>query len=89
VSFGDAGLPVPEARAAVPRSITFQRKRANRRITNEAAFLQLLRSYAPVQVGHQPGIALNSLDASLIMPVCGRLVLDTAPCTRLGQVASA
>jgi hypothetical protein len=34
----------------VPRSITFQRKRANRRITNEAAFLQLLRSYAPVQV---------------------------------------
>lgn len=30
--------------------ITFQRKRANRRIINEAAVLDLLRTYAPVQV---------------------------------------
>lgn len=30
--------------------ITFQRKRANRRIENEADMLQLLRKYAPVQV---------------------------------------
>lgn len=30
--------------------ITFQRKRANRRIINEDAFLELLRTYAPVNV---------------------------------------
>lgn len=30
--------------------ITFQRKRANRRIVNEGALLDLLRTYAPVQV---------------------------------------
>lgn len=30
--------------------ITFQRKRANRRIINEAQLLDLLRTYAPVQV---------------------------------------
>ena len=30
--------------------ITFQRKRANRRIVNEGALLELLRTYAPVQV---------------------------------------
>jgi len=30
--------------------ITFQRKRANRRIINEADLLDLLRTYAPVQV---------------------------------------
>lgn len=30
--------------------ITFQRKRANRRVINEAELLNLLRTYAPVQV---------------------------------------
>ena len=30
--------------------ITFQRKRANRRIINEDAMLALLRTYAPVQI---------------------------------------
>eukprot|EP00892_Ulva_mutabilis_P005351 jgi/Ulvmu1/3188/UM015_0229.1 len=33
-----------------PQVITFQRKRANRRIVNEAQLLDLLRTYAPVQV---------------------------------------
>lgn len=33
-----------------PKVITFQRKAANRRVLNEAALLDLLRSYAPVNV---------------------------------------
>ena len=36
--------------AAALQLITFQRKRANRRIVNEDELLDLLRTYAPVQV---------------------------------------
>lgn len=44
-----AGLPKPTKPRRVPRTITFQRKRANRRVINEAALLELLGSYAPVR----------------------------------------
>jgi Glycosyltransferase 61 len=44
-----AGFQRVSIRNAVQR-ITFQRKRADRRIHNEAALLALLRSYAPVDV---------------------------------------
>eukprot|EP00877_Chromochloris_zofingiensis_P011468 jgi/Chrzof1/6575/Cz19g01180.t1 len=43
-----SGLPVPAVRHPVPRTITFQRKRANRRVINEEALLQLLSSYGQV-----------------------------------------
>jgi len=39
-----AGLPEP-APGPVPRIITYQRKRANRRIVNEAGFIRLLREF--------------------------------------------
>ncbi len=39
-----AGLPEP-APGPVPRVITYQRKRANRRIVNEAGFIRLLREF--------------------------------------------
>lgn len=44
------GLAPPQPGKPLPRVITVQRKRANRRIVNEDAFLDLLREYAPVQV---------------------------------------
>jgi hypothetical protein len=43
------GLPRPARREAVPRTITFQRKRANRRVLNEDDLLHLLRSYGEVR----------------------------------------
>lgn len=39
-------LPLPEARKAVPRVITFQRKRANRRVINEAQLVRMLHEFA-------------------------------------------
>jgi protein O-GlcNAc transferase len=45
-----AGLPPPAARRRVPRVITFQRKRANRRIVNEEGLLALLRQYGQLRV---------------------------------------
>ncbi len=42
-------LPEPAPRP-VPRIITFQRKRANRRIINEERFLDLLREFGEVRV---------------------------------------
>jgi len=44
------GLPAPVKRRRVPRVITFQRKRANRRIVNEAELLQLMSQYGAVRV---------------------------------------
>lgn len=46
-----AGLAPPQPGKPLPRVITVQRKRANRRIVNEDAFLDLLREYAPVGWG--------------------------------------
>lgn len=45
-----AGLPPPVPRPEVPRIITFQRKRANRRILNEDEFIELLKGYGELQV---------------------------------------
>jgi hypothetical protein len=45
-----AGLPPPAARRRVPRLITFQRKRANRRIVNEEGLLALLAQYGQLRV---------------------------------------
>ncbi|KAF8072370.1 ALDH10A8 [Scenedesmus sp. PABB004] len=44
------GLPPPGRRRRVPRVITFQRKAANRRVTNEAGLLALLARYGRVHV---------------------------------------
>ncbi len=41
------GLPEPQP-GLVPRVITYQRKRANRRIINEEAFIRLLREFGEV-----------------------------------------
>ena len=45
-----AGLPEPAARQPLPRVITFQRKRANRRVLNEDQLVALLRRYGEVQL---------------------------------------
>ncbi|GLI68019.1 hypothetical protein VaNZ11_012320 [Volvox africanus] len=44
------GLPPPAPRPRIPRVITFQRKRANRRIVNEAEFVELLRQYGELKI---------------------------------------
>uniref|UniRef100_A0A7S3QL56 Glycosyltransferase 61 catalytic domain-containing protein n=1 Tax=Dunaliella tertiolecta TaxID=3047 RepID=A0A7S3QL56_DUNTE len=44
------GLPPPQPRAAMPRIITYQRKRANRRVLNEDELIALLRNYGELQV---------------------------------------
>lgn len=41
------GLPEPQP-GPPPRVITYQRKRANRRIINEEAFIRLLREFGEV-----------------------------------------
>eukprot|EP01025_Chloroclados_australasicus_P042517 TRINITY_DN4522_c0_g1_i2.p2 TRINITY_DN4522_c0_g1~~TRINITY_DN4522_c0_g1_i2.p2 ORF type:complete len:202 (+),score=14.77 TRINITY_DN4522_c0_g1_i2:264-869(+) len=43
-------MTLPEAGTKPPKTITFQRKRANRRIINEPDLLKLLNTYAPVRV---------------------------------------
>lgn len=45
-----AGLPAPRVRQSIPRLITFQRKRANRRILNEEELIEMLRGYGELQV---------------------------------------
>ncbi len=46
-----AGLPPPPARRdVIPRVITFQRKRANRRILNEDEFIEMLQEFGDVKV---------------------------------------
>ncbi|PNW72188.1 hypothetical protein CHLRE_16g678600v5 [Chlamydomonas reinhardtii] len=44
------GLPPPAPRPQVPRVITFQRKRANRRIVNEPEFVELLKQYGELKI---------------------------------------
>ena len=44
-----AGLPPPAPRHPLPRVITFQRKRANRRVINEAGLLELLAQFGEVR----------------------------------------
>ena len=54
-----AGLPPPAPRQPVPRVITFQRKRANRRVINEEGLLELLSEFG--QVGaHAPCLPESS-----------------------------
>lgn len=42
------GLPPPETRGAVPQVITFQRKRANRRVINEEQLVKMLSEFGEV-----------------------------------------
>lgn len=49
-----AGLPEPQLRERVPRIITFQRKRANRRIANEEMLIKMLRQYGDVSRDARP-----------------------------------
>ncbi|KAK9828787.1 hypothetical protein WJX72_002076 [[Myrmecia] bisecta] len=44
------GLPPPRKSGPVPRIITFQRKRANRRIINEERFVDMLQEFGEVRV---------------------------------------
>lgn len=43
-----ADLPAPETGKPVPRVITFQRKRANRRVINEDQLMRMLREFGEV-----------------------------------------
>ena len=47
-----AGLPPPEpwGTRKIPRTITYQRKRANRRILNEDEFVSMLHEFGDVKV---------------------------------------
>ena len=47
---GAADLPAPEAGKPVPRVITFQRKRANRRVINEDQLMRMLREFGEVSL---------------------------------------
>lgn len=42
------GLPPPKLRKPLPRTITFQCKRANRRVVNEPELLSMLREFGEV-----------------------------------------
>ncbi len=46
---GHAGLDPPQKRAPLPRQITFQRKRANRRVVNEDQLISLLQEFGEVR----------------------------------------
>ncbi|KAI8470588.1 MAG: hypothetical protein J3K34DRAFT_385246 [Monoraphidium minutum] len=48
--YGHYGLPRPAKPDVIPATVTFQRKRANRRVLNEDALLKLLGSYGDVRV---------------------------------------
>lgn len=72
-----SGLPVPAVRHPVPRTITFQRKRANRRVINEEALLQLLSSYGQVGVdvinNLNKGVASgSSLHSAILHRLCSQ-----------------
>ena len=43
------GLSPPEKQMPMPRHITFQRKRANRRVVNEEQLIELLREFGEVR----------------------------------------
>ena len=44
-----AGLVSPVKQVPMPRHITFQRKRANRRVVNEEQLIELLREFGEVR----------------------------------------
>lgn len=48
--YAQYGLPPPAPRTPMPRIITFQRKRANRRVVNEAELLATLAEFGQVRV---------------------------------------
>lgn len=56
-------LPPPRLRQPLPRTITFQRKRANRRVVNEEALLKMLAEFGEVRCwrGALPAPRLASL----------------------------
>ena len=47
--YAQFGLPPPTLRAPLPRVITFQRKRANRRVVNEPELLNMLAEFGEVR----------------------------------------
>ena len=51
VLFSPVGLPAPKPRNVIPKIITYQRKRANRRILNEPEFMNMLKEFGELQVG--------------------------------------
>jgi len=53
-----ADLPAPQSGRPVPRVITFQRKRANRRVINEDQLVRMLREFAEVIL--HPGLCCLS-----------------------------
>lgn len=52
----NADLAPPQTGKPVPRVITFQRKRANRRVINEAQLVRMLQEFAD-EVGSVPACA--------------------------------
>ncbi|EFN54929.1 expressed protein [Chlorella variabilis] len=48
--YAQYNLPPPRLRQPLPRTITFQRKRANRRVVNEEALLKMLAEFGEVRV---------------------------------------
>lgn len=50
-----SGLPPPSLRPIIPRLITYQRKRANRRILNEQELIDLLSTYGELEVSQHRG----------------------------------
>ncbi|PRW56929.1 glycosyltransferase family 61 [Chlorella sorokiniana] len=48
--YAQYGLPTPRKRSPLPRVITFQRKRANRRVVNEPELLKMLGEFGEVRV---------------------------------------
>ncbi|KAL4853094.1 hypothetical protein ACK3TF_005878 [Chlorella vulgaris] len=48
--YAQHNLPPPRLRQPLPRTITFQRKRANRRVVNEAELLSMLAEFGEVRV---------------------------------------
>ena len=68
-----ADLPAPESGRPVPRVITFQRKRANRRVINEDQLVRMLREFA--EVTSLPGLPLSVLFSSvdLLLSLCALL----------------
>jgi hypothetical protein len=60
-------LPPPRLRSPLPRIITFQRKRANRRVVNEGELLAVLAEFGEVG-GHWVGCVAGSTRVSQMTP---------------------
>ncbi len=68
-----ADLPFPESGRPVPRVITFQRKRANRRVINEDQLVRMLREFAEVSCPRGP--LLSVLFSRFDLLLCLSLLL--------------